>query len=59
MPIIPATQEAETEKFVVQGQPEQKISETHLNQQAGCVVRAYVPTLLEVEVSGLRSKTGS
>jgi hypothetical protein len=32
--VIPATQEGEIEKIMVRGQPGQKVSETHFNQQA-------------------------
>jgi hypothetical protein len=48
-PVIQATQEAEIGKFVVQGQPRQKVSKT-LSQQnkLGMMVHTYNPAMWEV-----------
>jgi hypothetical protein len=35
MPIVSATLEAEIQRIKVQGQSEQKLARSHLNQQAG------------------------
>jgi hypothetical protein len=49
MPVIPATQEVEVGKIVVQGQPGQKVKET-LSQinNLGMVVPACHPNLVRV-----------
>jgi hypothetical protein len=56
-PVIPATQEVQIRKIIVQGQPRQKVNETPFQQisQAWWFV-SIIPVMGEVLVGGSQSK---